>query len=259
MVPTRHRAPCPPLSTWRAQYKRIAEEPRFRDPAGLDREHIAKFLEPRQFGGKWERVQWWWIRDGTQNRTLAEAVALMRDKFSVGLSSRIDETLLIWKRKLQLDTRDVIYASMKSSLSHPRIADWHPDEVAAARALVTTSGDDVYYEAAAQLFERQVAEYGADQLGRDLRALRALLTRLNELCAAVTVDSETLHVPDKVYWCDAAPCSLAEPTLNPSAACCGDTTSRTSASRPRPSRWAASQGSPQRGAAGSRRSCWTKT
>ena len=49
-------------------YSRINTDERFTDPTGADQEHIAKFLTSEHYYEKWERVQWWWIRDMTQDR-----------------------------------------------------------------------------------------------------------------------------------------------------------------------------------------------
>lgn len=180
-------------------YRRIAEQPRFEDPANADRPAIQKFLSPREYFSKWDRVQWWWIRDATANRTIGEAIALLRKKFVVGLTHRLDETLLIWKRALRLETREIIYVSMKAGLPHPKLRQWHRDEQRLAAELVHNSSDGLYFDAAAKQFERQVEAYGRKELAVDLDLFRGLRAQLAELCPEFAVLTEQLHVPDGVY------------------------------------------------------------
>ena len=180
-------------------YKRISEEARFTDPANLDRPHIAKFLSKSEYYTKWERVQWWWIRDMTANRTVEEAIKLLDQKFVVGLSHRYDEALLIWKAKLGLTTRDILYTRMKASLTHPKVQEWAPEEQKMAEELVESTGDKQYFEAATAQFERQVDDYGRVKLESDVTKFKVLLKRLTSLCAAHAVMTEQLHVPDQVY------------------------------------------------------------
>lgn len=180
-------------------YKRISEEERFEDPAGLDRPHIAKFLSTADYYMKWERVQWWWIRDMTANRTVEEAIKLLNQKFIVGLSHRFDEALLIWKAKMRLSTRDILYTRMKASLSHPKVQQWAPEEQKLAEELVESTGDRQYFEAATSQFEDQVDAYGRVKLELDVTKFKILLKHLTSLCAAHAVLTEQLHVPDQVY------------------------------------------------------------
>eukprot|EP00039_Didymoeca_costata_P029655 m.25685 g.25685 ORF g.25685 m.25685 type:complete len:557 (-) comp7733_c0_seq1:109-1779(-) len=181
------------------EYQRIANDARFSDPAGLDNAHIAKFLTEYEYYNKWERVQWWWLRDITEQKTLDETVEVLRRKFVVGLSSRLEESLLLWKRRLRLETRDILYTSMKASLSHPKIKEWSEENQQMAKQLVETSGDGEYYKASVALFEKQISEYGREQLSDDLAAFRMLLQHLHQACSMYAVLSENLHVPDQVY------------------------------------------------------------
>ncbi len=59
-----------------AGFARINNSTRFLDAAGSDRPSINKFLSTEYYI-KWERVQWWWLRDATENRTVAEVVVSM--------------------------------------------------------------------------------------------------------------------------------------------------------------------------------------
>lgn len=59
----------------------------YTDPSGEDRKYIRKWLE-NDHTYKWERVQWWWLREGTAERTLEETVALLEKRFLVGLTHR---------------------------------------------------------------------------------------------------------------------------------------------------------------------------
>ncbi len=120
---------------------------RFLDPRGADQEYIHKWLV-REFFDKWERVQWWWIRDGTAERTLAEAMQLLAERFTVGLTSRFEETLLLWRRRMQLPLRDFFFAALKAGLSHPKFADWSEADQATGRKLAQETGDLEYYAAA---------------------------------------------------------------------------------------------------------------
>lgn len=135
----------------------------------------------------------------TAKRTVDEAVTLLETRFDVGLSHRLDETLLLWKQKLRLDTRDIIYASMKASLPHPSVSEWHPDEQAAATTLIDASGDSQYWLAAKNKFERQIEKYGADKLMTDLSRFRGMLARMEHLCGHMPIMSENLHVSDRVF------------------------------------------------------------
>lgn len=185
------------------QYERInSDSARFEDPQNADRASIQKWLVRSDFvGNKWERVQWWWLREGTHNRSLAEVVGLLDSgRFSVGLSHRVDESLLMWRDIVGLDTRDLLYTSMKAHLSHPKIHQWHPDDVAEATAMLDDLGDLAFYKAAEAAFERQIAAYGgAAKLSGDLAAWRALRAALERRCQGMAVMTEQLHVPDQVY------------------------------------------------------------
>jgi hypothetical protein len=181
------------------EYKRIATESRFEDPAGEDRSHIQKFLTRKEYDEKWERVQWWWVREMTANRTLDEAIKLLATTFNVGLSHRFDESLLLWKATMMLDSRDILYTRMKASLPHPNIQDWAPEEQEAAEELSASSGDTAYYEAAAQQFETQIDMYGREKLKQDVQKFSALQTKLTSLCSEHAVLTEQLHVPDQTY------------------------------------------------------------
>ena len=95
---------------------------------------------------------------------------------------RFDETLLLWKRALNLSTRDIIFTSIKAQvrtsalssdsqhtsnrtltslsilwqLSHPRFRDWSVKAQEVARQQVEDSGDLTYYNAVRHKFELQV-------------------------------------------------------------------------------------------------------
>lgn len=180
-------------------YSRINTDERFTDPTGADQEHIAKFLTSEHYYEKWERVQWWWIRDMTQDRVVDQAIQLLNERFMVGLTHKIDESLLMWKADLKLTTRDIIYTSMKASLPHPEFANWTEDNQAIAKKLITDNGDAAYYQAAVARFDRQVEKYGRSRLEADTARFRALRTKLFEMCKDVAIENENLHVPDQVY------------------------------------------------------------
>eukprot|EP00051_Salpingoeca_urceolata_P023323 m.393780 g.393780 ORF g.393780 m.393780 type:complete len:161 (-) comp20092_c1_seq11:101-583(-) len=90
-------------------YGRLADDAdRYEDPTGKDKHFIEKWLY-EDFSLKWDRVQWYWLREGTRNRTLKESISVLQNKFVVGLTSQFDHSLLLWKRVLKLETRDIIY------------------------------------------------------------------------------------------------------------------------------------------------------
>lgn len=180
-------------------YARINSEARFEDPSGADDEYIAYFLKDSEYYNKWERVQWWWIREATTNMTLEESIQLLRDRFLVGLPNRLDETLLIWKSEMGLETRDVVYTSMKASLSHPRTAAWSAANLQRARDVVESNGDLDYYNAATEIFEAQATRYGLAALAEDAQRFALLLAKLRGMCSELAVETEQLHVPDQVY------------------------------------------------------------
>ena len=171
---------------------------RFMDPTGVDQPFIHKWLT-QEFFVKWERVQWWWIRDYTANKTVEEAIALLRDRFVVGLVHRFDESLLIWKRQLRLPLRDFIFTSMKAGLTHPKFAQWGEADQARGRLLISETGDAQYFAAAEAQFADQVKAYGEAQLQQDATAFRLLIHTLQSHCAQHLVLTEVLHVPDQVY------------------------------------------------------------
>eukprot|EP00730_Choanoeca_flexa_P000432 TRINITY_DN10195_c0_g1_i1.p1 TRINITY_DN10195_c0_g1~~TRINITY_DN10195_c0_g1_i1.p1 ORF type:complete len:391 (+),score=35.46 TRINITY_DN10195_c0_g1_i1:125-1297(+) len=97
------------------EYKRMNNASRFQNPTGEDRKFIQRWLS-NNYTYKWERVQWWWLREGTPHRTLNETIDMLKTKFMVGLTSRLDETLLLWRRQLNLEIRDIIYTSVKAQV-----------------------------------------------------------------------------------------------------------------------------------------------
>eukprot|EP00049_Salpingoeca_infusionum_P012415 m.227236 g.227236 ORF g.227236 m.227236 type:complete len:583 (+) comp15175_c1_seq9:304-2052(+) len=179
-------------------YSRMNDDPRFEDPTGQDKKHIARWLQ-NDFTHKWERVQWWWLREGTQDRSLQQTIELLQEKFLVGLTHRLDESLLMLKRELHLETREILYSSMKAQLSHPKISDWAEEERAFALNLVKETGDLEFYKAAQAKFEQQVQQYGPEQLMADKNKFQELLKKLQAECAATYIESEVLHIPDQVY------------------------------------------------------------
>jgi len=181
-------------------YARINSEARFEDPAGADDVNIAYFLKNSEYYSKWERVQWWWIREATKNVTdVAESIQLLRDRFLVGIPDRVDETLLMWKSEMTLETRDIVYTSMKASLSHPRTTAWSAANIKRAHEVVEANGDLEYYRAAREQFDVQVVRYGKARLAQDTERFAALLVRLRGMCSELAVETEQLHVPDQVY------------------------------------------------------------
>lgn len=181
------------------EYSRINTDARFMDPKGLDEKHISRFLTDAEYYNKWERVQWWWLREATEKKTVNETIALLKSRFLVGTPRHIDESLLIWKRKMGLSTRDLIYTSMKASLSHPKLGEWSTANQARARELVTSNGDHLYYTAAMEQFNSQVDSYGKNALEEDTQRFKQLLSRLRAKCSDLVVENEQLHVPDQVY------------------------------------------------------------
>jgi hypothetical protein len=181
------------------EYLRINSEARFADPRGVDDTHITHFLTDAEYYNKWERVQWWWLRESTPHNTVDETIALLNEQFLVGLPGRLDESLLLWKAAMGLATRDIIYTSMKASLSHPKTADWSDSNQARVRDLVETNGDLKYYQAAQAKFEAQAEQYGKAALAEDATRFGALLARLRAKCIEFVVENEQLHVPDQVY------------------------------------------------------------
>ena len=77
-------------------YARISNEARFIDPANADRPNIQKFLSQHDYYMKWERVQWWWIRDMTGNKTINEV--------RLGMVCTTVGTTYKYERKQVLDT-----------------------------------------------------------------------------------------------------------------------------------------------------------
>lgn len=74
-----------------AQEPLVETPPLPTDPAGQDRKFIRKWLE-NDHTYKWERVQWWWLREGTPHRTLDETIELLQTRFTVGLTHRYRES-----------------------------------------------------------------------------------------------------------------------------------------------------------------------
>jgi hypothetical protein len=182
-----------------ASYQRINNEARFEKPNSDDRPQIQKFLEVKEYLNKWERVQWWWIRDMTEDKTVEQAIELLNTTFTIGLSHRFDESLLLWKATMRLSTRDILYSRMKASLPHPKVHQWAPQEQATAEALIESTGDAAYYRAAEKQFEGQVDSYGRTKLQHDVKSFQGLQSKLLSLCAKHAILSEQLHVPDQVY------------------------------------------------------------
>ena len=58
----------------------------------------------------------------TPFKVVDQAIQLLSERFTVGLTHKIDESLLMWKADLKLTTRDIIYTSMKASLPHPEVS-----------------------------------------------------------------------------------------------------------------------------------------
>lgn len=57
------------------------------DPRGKDESYIKRWLK-NDFIAKWERVQWWWLRESTETRELSETIELMQSRFLVGVRER---------------------------------------------------------------------------------------------------------------------------------------------------------------------------
>lgn len=105
-----------------------------------------RWLQQEKYLSKWDRVQWHWIREATADRTLEASIELLSSRFVVGLTSRFDETLLIWRTKLSLKIRDVLYTSVKAQLSHPKITDWSDEARRTAEKVVEDTGDLKFFE-----------------------------------------------------------------------------------------------------------------
>eukprot|EP01147_Barroeca_monosierra_P002506 gene2506-5436_t len=168
------------------------------DPRGKDESYIKRWLK-NDFIAKWERVQWWWLRESTETRELSETIELMQSRFLVGVRERMYDTMLIWKSSLQLSIRDIIFTSVKAQLSHPSFDDWSKSTKLIAKDIVKNTGDDVYYIAAKEQFEEQVKAYGRDRLENETRIFKHLLEFLELKCNESVVSTETLHIPDRVY------------------------------------------------------------
>ena len=181
------------------EYGRMNPSQHFGEPRSPEGERFIQRWLDNDYAYKWERVQWWWLREATPGRSLEETLELLRRKFVIGLTHRFDESILLWRRILDLDTRDILYAPVKAQLSHPKITEWSEKHQDQAARHVQETKDDAYYHAAHDLFERQIRDYGSEKLATDLAAYRKLTSQLNTRCADTFLTTEVLHVPDRVF------------------------------------------------------------
>ena len=135
------------------------------------------------------RVQWHWLREGTPNRNLNEVIEMLRNNaFLVGLTSKFDESLILWRLFMGLFVEDIIYHKMKADFDHPRVADWHQSEISMAKRVIARNGDSKFYDVASEVFEAQVAVYGGwEKLQRETAAFQRINTQLQSECEHVFV------------------------------------------------------------------------
>jgi hypothetical protein len=63
------------------------------------------------------------------------------------LEEYFDESLMLFRYFLGLFVEELLYVSVKASLSHPDFESWHPIDKQLAIATISKTGDDKYYHA----------------------------------------------------------------------------------------------------------------
>ena len=115
-----------PKGSKRGYFTRKNNDTSFADPSNakeIKRREI--FFRTFQTLSPLNHVQWHWMAEGTPDRTLDQVVEmLLNGAFLVGITERLDESLMLWRHFMGLFVEDILYYNRKTGLPHPKVSEW---------------------------------------------------------------------------------------------------------------------------------------